>query len=215
MGGSGFPILERKIRLDADIQKGQAMKTSKLVILDRDGVINHDSADYIRSPDDWHAIPGSLEAIARLCREDYQVVLITNQSGISRGFYSTNQLNRIHQKMLDELHRVGGEISAIFFCPHSDRDQCECRKPKPGMFLELSERLKLSLNDVFAVGDSFRDLKAAQAAGALPVLVKTGKGRQTCQERSFLDPENGMDQVPIYEDLSGFVDDLLLAPGSA
>ena len=159
-------------------------ENGKLIILDRDGVINHDSDEFIKSPDEWTAIPGSLEAISRLCREDYKVVVITNQSGIAKGLYTINTLNRIHQKMLEELHRAGGDISAIFFCPHDNDDNCECRKPKPGMFLELGKRLKCNLREVYAVGDSLRDLEAAESAGAKPALVKTGKGLITLDQIS-------------------------------
>ena len=212
------------------------MEKSKLLILDRDGVINQDSDDFIKFPDEWHAIPGSLEAIARLCREDYRVVVITNQSGISRGHFTINTLNRIHQKMMDELNHLGGEISAIFFCPHSDADNCSCRKPKPGMFLELVERTKCNLKDVYAVGDSLRDLQAASAAGARPVLVRTGKGQKTfdtIQQPPAPDTESTGDSqmgrpiddqkslltseladVPVYADLGSFVDELLRAPVS-
>lgn len=185
------------------------MENNKLVILDRDGVINHDSDDFIKQPEEWVAIPGSLEAIARLCREDYRVVVITNQSGISRGLYTINALNRIHQKMIDELHHSGGEIGAIFFCPHSADDQCQCRKPKPGMFLELSERLKYNLKDVYAVGDSVRDLQAASAAGALPVLVETGNGLNAIEQISNNDYEPGIAEAPRFKDLNAFVDSLL------
>jgi D-glycero-D-manno-heptose 1,7-bisphosphate phosphatase len=188
------------------------MENSKLIILDRDGVINQDSKDFIKSPEEWQAIPGSLEAIARLCREDYRVVIITNQSGISRGLYTINTLNKIHEKMLEELHRSGGEISAVFFCPHSDDEECECRKPKPGMFLELAKRLKYNLKDVYAVGDSLRDIQAAAAAGAMPILVETGKGLKTIEEMS--DPDYGLviNSTPTFKDLSSFVDDLLWNP---
>jgi D-glycero-D-manno-heptose 1,7-bisphosphate phosphatase len=203
------------------------MEKSKLLILDRDGVINQDSDDFIKFPEEWQAIPGSLEAIARLCREDYRVVVITNQSGISRGYFSINTLNRIHQKMMDELNHLGGEISAIFFCPHSDADNCSCRKPQPGMFVELVERTKCNLKDVYAVGDSLRDLQAASAAGAKPVLVRTGKGEKTLeliQQASDSGDEltdeltsdghdllqlNQLADVPVYADLGSFVDELL------
>ena len=208
------------------------MEKSKLLILDRDGVINKDSDDFIKFPDEWQAIPGSLEAIARLCREDYRVVVITNQSGISRGYFSINTLNRIHQKMMDELNHLGGEISAIFFCPHSDAENCSCRKPQPGMFLELVERTKCSLKDVYAVGDSLRDLQAASAAGAKPVLVRTGKGQKTLElirqssdssDHLTIDDQSdrhhtlSLDQlsdVPVYADLGSFVDELLRIPVS-
>ncbi len=185
------------------------MDNRKLIALDRDGVINQDSDTHIRSPERWIAIPGSLEAIARLCRQDYQVVIVTNQSGISRGYYSVNTLNRIHQKMLDELGHFGGEISALFFCPHSDEQHCECRKPKPGMLLELAQRLKCNLNDVYMVGDSLRDIQAAKSAGAKPVLVETGSGLETVKqlESGLYNEELG--QVPRFSDLASFVDHIL------
>ena len=185
------------------------MDSRKTIILDRDGVINHDSKEYIKSPEEWLAIPGSLEAIARLSKEDYQVVVITNQSGISRGYYTINTLNRIHQKMMEELHHLGGEVSAIFFCPHNDQQQCDCRKPKPGMFLELSKRLKCNLKEVYAVGDSIRDLQAARAAGANPVLVETGNGKTTVNSMEEDSKLQDLQTVPIYADLSDFVDHLL------
>ena len=184
------------------------MHRSKLIILDRDGVINHDSGTFIKSPEEWIPIAGSLEAIARLCRENYRVVVITNQSGISRGLLTVNTLNRIHQKMLNQLGHVGGEISAIFFCPHSAVDKCSCRKPKPGMFRELSGRLNCNLSEVYAVGDSLRDLQAAHAAGAKPVLVKTGKGTTTLQKLKPGDSEHNFEAVPVYPDLAGFVQDI-------
>ncbi len=187
----------------------QAMNHSRLIILDRDGVINRDSDESIKSPDEWHAIPGSLEAISRLCREDYRVVIITNQSGISRGLYSINTLNKIHQKMLDELHHCGGEISAIFFCPHSDEDQCACRKPQPGMFHELSKRLKCNLKDVYAVGDSVRDLQAAVCAGAIPVLVETGRGAASSRRIAASHYGDEIANVSRHKDLFSFVDNLL------
>lgn len=149
----------------------------RLIILDRDGVINQDAPNSITEPQAWQALPGSLNAIARLCRAEYRVAVITNQSGIGKGLFSFNTLNLIHKKMLEELRAVGGEISAIFFCPHVDADDCECRKPKPGMFHDLAARLNYDLSETFAVGDSLRDLQAAQSAGAKPVLVETGNGR--------------------------------------
>ncbi|MFT5115782.1 MAG: D-glycero-D-manno-heptose 1,7-bisphosphate phosphatase [Parasphingorhabdus sp.] len=182
---------------------------NKLVILDRDGVINHDSDDYIKSADEWLPIPGSLEAIARLCRAHYQVVVITNQSGIARGLFDMESLNGIHRKMLDRLHEKGGKIDAILFCPHGPDDECECRKPRSGLFLELADRLGCSLQGVPAVGDSLRDLQAALAAGALPVLVKTGKGKKTSKQYSQDENLAAMEQLPIYKDLAAFVDDLL------
>lgn len=188
------------------------MKTG-LIILDRDGVINHDSPDYIKSPEEWKPLPGSLDAIARLGRADYRVVIITNQSGIAKGMYTINTLNRIHQKLIDELQPLGGEINAIFFCPHEPDDGCECRKPKPGLFLELADRLKTNLKEVVAVGDSIRDLQAAYSAGAKPVLVETGNGRDTIEMLQNGPGEPGLKNVPVYKDLAEFVD-VLLASGS-
>ena len=186
------------------------MEGSKLIVLDRDGVINQDSDAFIKSPDEWIAIPGSLEAIARLCREDYQVVLATNQSGIARGLFSINALNRIHEKMLGEVRRAGGEISAIFFCPHVDEDNCECRKPRPGMLLELSRRTNRSLADIPVVGDSKRDLEAANAVNATPILVKTGKGQQTADAlNANYNPNDPLAQVSQFPSLYDYVDHLL------
>ena len=183
--------------------------TTRLIILDRDGVINRDSPNHIASPQEWEALPGSLEAIAQLCRADYRVVIITNQSGIAKGLLSINTLNRIHRKMLDELQPAGGEISAIFFCPHAPDDGCECRKPQPGMFLELADRLKCNLRDTHAVGDSIRDLQAAHNAGAQPVLVETGNGRDTMRALSGAQAPPELAAVPVYKDLAHFVDALL------
>ena len=185
----------------------------RLIILDRDGVINRLCARGVASPEEWEALPGSLEAIAQLCRADYRVVIITNQSGIARGLYTINTLNRIHQKMLDELQSAGGVISAIFFCPHDDDDDCECRKPQAGLFLELADRLQCDLREVYAVGDSIRDLEAARSAGAKPVLVKTGNGRAAAKALGHAQVgaqvESQFRDVPIHKDLATFVQVLL------
>ncbi|MBK7768741.1 MAG: D-glycero-beta-D-manno-heptose 1,7-bisphosphate 7-phosphatase [Sulfuritalea sp.] len=154
----------------------------KLVILDRDGVINHDSDQYIKSPEEWKPIPGSLTAIARLNQAGYRVVVATNQSGIGRGLFETDTMIAIHDKMFKALAQVGGHIDAIFFCPHTNDDNCECRKPKPGMFRDIAARFNADLAGVPAIGDSLRDLQAAQAAGAQPVLVLTGKGRKIADD---------------------------------
>jgi len=151
----------------------------KLVILDRDGVINHDSDLFIRSPDEWRPINGSLEAIARLNQAGYRVVVATNQSGIGRGLFDMDTLNAIHERMLRAAAQVGARIDAIFFCPHTGADHCLCRKPKPGLFRAIAERFNVDLIGVPAIGDSLRDLQAAQAVGAEPMLVLTGKGRKT------------------------------------
>jgi D-glycero-D-manno-heptose 1,7-bisphosphate phosphatase len=151
----------------------------KLIILDRDGVINFDSDHYIKSPEEWKPIPGSLSAIARLNQSGYRVVVSTNQSGIGRGLFGMDVLNAIHDKMLRSAAQVGARIDAVFFCPHTDADRCECRKPKPGMLHEIALRFNTELAGVPAVGDSLRDLQAAAAVGARPILVMTGKGVKT------------------------------------
>ena len=154
----------------------------KLVILDRDGTINHDSDDYIKSPAEWTPIPGSLEAIARLHQADYRVVVATNQSGIGRGLFDTQALFAIHDKLQRALGQLGGRIDAFFFCPHKADDNCRCRKPQPGMLLEVARRFNVAIEDVSMVGDSRKDLEAAAAAGARPVLVLTGNGTKTQAE---------------------------------
>ena len=151
----------------------------KLAILDRDGVINHDSDAYIKSPDEWVPIPGSLEAIARLSRAGWKVVMASNQSGLARGLFTIETLNAIHAKLRHELAQAGGALDAIFICPHGPDDGCECRKPRPGLFLDIARRYDISLQDVPAVGDSARDLQAASAAGCSPWLVMTGNGQKT------------------------------------
>ncbi|BCB25628.1 D,D-heptose 1,7-bisphosphate phosphatase [Sulfurimicrobium lacus] len=153
----------------------------KLIILDRDGVINVDSDQFIKSPEEWKPIPGSLEAIARLNQAGYRVVLATNQSGIGRGLFDMATLNAIHDKMHKALAQVGGRIDALFFCPHAADSKCDCRKPKPGMFEEISRRFNMDLKGVPAIGDSLRDLQAAVSMGAMPVLVRTGKGEKTLE----------------------------------
>jgi D-glycero-D-manno-heptose 1,7-bisphosphate phosphatase len=151
----------------------------KLVILDRDGVINFDSAQFIKSPDEWKPIPGSLEAIARLNHAGYHVVVATNQSGIGRGLFDMATLNAIHDKMFRALGQHGGRIDAVFYCPCAAEANCDCRKPSPGMFRDIAQRFGVDLAGAPAVGDSLRDLEAAHAVGAQPILVLTGKGEKT------------------------------------
>ena len=176
----------------------------RLIILDRDGVINEDSDAYIKSPDEWVPIPGSLEAIARLNRADYRVIIATNQSGIARGLFTLDTLNRIHEKLHRSLAELGANVEAIFYCPHGPDDGCDCRKPLAGLFHEIERRLGVSLQGVPAIGDSLRDLQAAASMGALPILVLTGKGRRTL---NALAARN--DVVPVFEDLATAVDALL------
>ena len=156
----------------------------KLIILDRDGVINQDSKEFIKSPDEWIPIPGSLEAISKLNHTGYRVYVASNQSGLGRGLFDIETLNAIHEKMLDELQKQGGRIEAILFCPHAPDQHCECRKPKPGLYQQIAKRTNQSLLDVPVVGDSMRDLEAAVSVGARPILVRTGKGEQTLLQYS-------------------------------
>ena len=151
----------------------------KLIILDRDGVINFDSDRFIKNPEEWKPIPGSLEAIARLNQADYRVVVATNQSGIGRGLFDMPMLNAIHDKMHKACALVGARIDAVFYCPHTAESNCHCRKPKAGMLEEIGERYNMSLTGVPTVGDSLRDLQSAATMGALPYLVLTGKGVKT------------------------------------
>lgn len=151
----------------------------KLVVLDRDGVINLDSDQYIKSPEEWKPIAGSLEAIARFTQAGFRVVVATNQSGLGRGLFDMATLNAMHDKMHKAVNQLGGRIDAVFFCPHAQDAGCACRKPQPGMLLEIAARFNLALAGVPVIGDSLRDLQAASAAGARPILVLTGKGEQT------------------------------------
>lgn len=150
----------------------------KLVILDRDGTINQDSDQYIKSPAEWKPIAGSMEAIARLTQGGWRIVVATNQSGIARGLFDMATLNAIHGEMHRAVGQAGGRIDAIFFCPHAADSNCECRKPKPGLLREIGSRYDIELKGVPMIGDSLRDLEAAAAVGAQPYLVLTGKGRQ-------------------------------------
>ena len=151
----------------------------KLIILDRDGVINQDSDAFVKSPDEWIALPGSLAAIARLSQAGYTVVVASNQSGLARGLFDMATLNAIHAKLHRELMQAGGVIDAIFLCPHGPADSCGCRKPLPGMYHDIAGRYDADLAGVPAVGDSLRDLQAAAAAGCAPWLVLTGNGIKT------------------------------------
>jgi D-glycero-D-manno-heptose 1,7-bisphosphate phosphatase len=173
----------------------------KLVILDRDGVINFDSDRYIKSPAEWKPIPGSLEAIARLTQAGYRVVVASNQSGIDRGLFDMDTLNAIHEKMHSAVTTAGGRIDAIFYCPHTSESKCDCRKPKPGLFERIAECFNTDLTDAYAIGDSLRDLQAAIAAGAQPVLVLSGKGTQ---EEDWI-PEGTL----VFLDLAAAVEHIL------
>lgn len=164
------------------------------VLLDRDGVINYDSDDYIKSAEEWQPIPGSLEAIALLNRQGYKVAVFTNQSGLARGLFDFDTLNAMHTKMQSLLAEQGGSIEAIYYCPHAPDDQCNCRKPEPGLLSRFSEDFQISLEGLYFVGDAWKDVETALAVGAVPLLVKTGKGERTLAAH----PES---IVPIFEDL--------------
>ena len=154
----------------------------KLIILDRDGVINHDSDHYIKSPAEWKPLPGSVEAIARLHQNGYRVVVVTNQAGIGRGLFDMATLNAINDKMMELVFMQGGRIDALFFCPHTAEEKCNCRKPKTGMFEEIARRFETDLAGVPCIGDALRDLQAGAAMGCQPILVLTGKGKKTQAE---------------------------------
>jgi D-glycero-D-manno-heptose 1,7-bisphosphate phosphatase len=171
----------------------------KLIILDRDGVINQDSDAFIKTPGEWKPLPGSLEAIAKLNHLGYRVVVCSNQSGIGRGLLDMAALNAINDKMYKALAQMGGRIDALFYCPHPAEANCECRKPKPGMFLDIARRFNMDLTGVPAVGDSLRDLQASAAVGCQPILVLTGKGAKT-QAAGGLPPG-----TRVYEDLAAAV----------
>jgi len=155
---------------------------TRLVVLDRDGVINHDSEDYIRSPAQWRPIRGSLEAIARLRKAGWRVAVATNQAGVGRGLFDMATLAAKHQAMNRRLADAGGRLDAVFFCPHAPSADCGCRKPRPGMLHEIARRFAVDPAAMIMIGDSLRDLQAAAAVGARPILVLTGKGRKTQKE---------------------------------
>lgn len=176
----------------------------RLIILDRDGVINQDSDAFIKSPAEWMPIPGSMEAIARLNQADYRVVVATNQSGIGRGLFNMPTLNAIHQKMHAAAQLVGAEIDAVFFCPHMADDNCDCRKPKPGLLHEIALRYGVDLKGVPTIGDSLRDLQSGFVVGCVPILVRTGKGLKT-EAKGGLPPG-----TTVFDNLAAAVDHLLM-----
>lgn len=179
------------------------------VILDRDGVINADSSDFIKSLAEWQPLPGSIPAIARLCRAGFRVAIATNQSGVGRGVIAPDALAAIHRELERQVAAAGGEIAGIFHCPHVPDDQCDCRKPKPGLYHRIAAQFAIRLDGVAAVGDSLRDLEAALAAGCRPILVRTGNGRGT--ERGLTTHQDArLHDIAVLDDLSA-VADLLIA----
>ena len=176
---------------------------NKLIILDRDGVINEDSDNFIRSVAEWIPIPGSIEAMARLYHAGYTLTVATNQSGIARGYYSVEELDAMHAKLRGLLAAHGAEIALIAYCPHLGEAQCACRKPKPGMMFDIAQQLGADVTQAVVVGDSLRDWQAAVAAGAGYVQVRTGKG-----ERTLADGRLPAD-IPVFDNLAHYVDSLL------
>ena len=180
----------------------------KLIILDRDGVINQDSDAYIKSADEWQAIPGSIEAIARLCRAGYSVAIATNQSGLGRGLFNLDALEAIHAKMCGQVERAGGLIAGIYYCPHLPSAGCNCRKPAPGLLDAIRQDFATSLTGVIFIGDSLKDLEAGLQRQCQAVLVRSGKGAGYEKELA----NNGNEKIrntPVYDDLASAVDDLL------
>ncbi|VVP71624.1 D-glycero-beta-D-manno-heptose-1,7-bisphosphate 7-phosphatase [Pseudomonas fluorescens] len=174
----------------------------KLLILDRDGVINHDSDAYIKSLEEWIPIPGSIEAIAQLSKAGWTVAVATNQSGIARGYYPLATLEAMHERLRELVAEAGGEMGLIVYCPHGPDEGCDCRKPKPGMLRVIGEHYRVALGGVWFVGDSSGDLNAASAVDAQPVLVKTGKGQRTLSKGI---PEDTL----VFDDLAAIARQLI------
>jgi len=177
----------------------------RFIILDRDGVINEDSDEFIKSPDEWIPLPGSLDAIAALCNGGYRVFVATNQSGVGRGLFSSAILANIHERMLDQIRAAGGEIGEIYICPHAPDEGCDCRKPRPGMLRRFAAEQHAELEQVVLIGDALRDIEAARAVGARPLLVRTGKGRKTEAELP------AGDSTEVFDDLAAAAATLLTA----
>jgi D-glycero-D-manno-heptose 1,7-bisphosphate phosphatase len=175
-----------------------------LVILDRDGVINEDSRDFVKSVDEWVPIDGSIEAIAALSKAGFSVAIASNQSGIARELFDATTLEAMHQELRELVAGAGGKVDLIVVCPHGPDDDCDCRKPKPGMLMQIAAHFDVSLCDVPAIGDSLRDLEAANAVGARPILVRTGNGWRI---EKALPP--GFDSISVFDDLATAANALL------
>jgi D-glycero-D-manno-heptose 1,7-bisphosphate phosphatase len=178
---------------------------ARLVMIDRDGVINEDSGEFIKSVAEWRPIRGSLEAIAALHRGGWKIAVVTNQSGIGRGLYTEAALAAIHEHMRERVRAAGGELAGVYYCPHLPDDGCECRKPRPGMFRALERDLKLSVVGAPYIGDRLSDVEGAEAVGARPMLVRTGTGAAT-------EAVLGARQVPVFDDLAAAARSLLGEP---
>lgn len=175
----------------------------RLVVLDRDGVINYDSDAYIKSPEEWVPIPGSLDAIAKLHRAGFIVTIATNQAGVARGLLDLVTLEAIHRKMQAAIEQAGGMLAGIYYCPHGPEDGCDCRKPKPGLLMQIAKRFHVSLRNVPVIGDSLRDIQAAESVGARPLLVRTGQGEKTL--RSLADSH----RIEVFTDLADAAEHLV------
>ena len=182
---------------------------NKLIILDRDGVINQDSDDYVKSLEEWIPIEGSCEAIADLCKAGYTIAVATNQSGLARGYFSVDDLEAMHGRMNALVEEAGGEIATIKYCPHGPDDACDCRKPLPGLVDQIEAELGISADGAYFIGDSLRDLQAGLANGCKPALVMTGKGEMTLLKMLTTDVEAEIKQAPVYIDLAHFARKLL------
>jgi D-glycero-D-manno-heptose 1,7-bisphosphate phosphatase len=180
--------------------------SDKVIILDRDGVINHDSDDYIKTVDEWIALEGSIEAMGKLYTAGYKLFVFTNQSGIGRGFYTVETMQDMHTKMAKLLAEVGARVEAIFFCPHKPEQHCDCRKPKPNMLLEMANSFQLDLTQAWVVGDSWRDAEAGMAVSANVAVVKTGKGKKTIKENAEIIESKS---IPVFKNLAEFSEKLL------
>jgi D-glycero-D-manno-heptose 1,7-bisphosphate phosphatase len=183
----------------------------KLIILDRDGTLNEDRDDFVKSPDEWQPIEGALEAVARLNQAGWRVVVASNQSGIGRGLFGVSELNAIHTKMHSMLAEVGAKVDAVFFCPHAPGDGCTCRKPLPGLFEQIALRYGIDLKGVPTVGDSVRDLRAGAAVGCALHAVRTGRAELSGHKiGESAGPQALPDGVLVHDNLAACVDHLLL-----
>ena len=174
--------------------------TIKLIALDRDGIVNEDSPAYVKSLAEWHTVPGSMNAIAKLKRHNYKVVIATNQSGIARSLFTLDTVNILHQHMLDEIKQAGGTLDGIFMCPHKPEDNCDCRKPKPGLLLQAAKKFNIKPEEILMIGDSIRDILAAKNCGAQAMFIKTKQKK----ENDLLAVQK--EGVPVFESLAEAVD---------
>lgn len=180
------------------------MARKRFVILDRDGVINEDSDDYVRSASQWIPIPGSIEAIAALTCAGFRIAVVSNQSGLARGLFDLGALNAMHRKLRDLTSLRGGRLEMILFCPHGPADHCGCRKPQIGLLKQVATRATLNLDGLPFIGDSLGDVRAARQAGMVPILVKTGKGKRTISAGG-----SDLTGVQVFDDLKAAADELI------